>query len=126
MADATAQVAMTAEEWIAYYERHVGKKFRPMKCEKFLFHPEKGLMGYAFTEDGEALYVAHMIGDGEFWSEIARNYAVWCGKTKVRMETSRNPNAFVRRFGGKVTAHVVEFDVTEEKKKFKFKGGDAE
>ena len=109
MADAAPQVAMTADEWIALYERKVKKPFRPLKGERFLFSPDKGMLGYILPDD-DSLFVGHMIGDGFHWAEIARNLMHRSGRKRVRMQTSRNPKAFLRRFGGRITAHVLEFD----------------
>jgi hypothetical protein len=113
----------TVREWIAYYERHVGKKFRPIWREKFVFDAERGLLGFVFTDDGEALFVAHMIGDGRYWAEVARDLMHRSGRRVVRMMTSRNPDAWMRRYGGRVVDYVLEFDEETYKKG---SGGNAE
>jgi hypothetical protein len=109
--------ARTLEEWIAYYEKKTGGKHTFRTDEKVAFHPEHGYLSFidpAFSKPG--VFEGHIIvGDAPFWIDCVKKYMRGLGLTKARFYTTRNPEAVMKRYGGKIKGYWMEIDIDDFK-----------
>lgn len=71
--------------------------------------PEKGF--FVFEDREDALCVLQACGDGKWVDEIATMTARELGHKKIVFETRRNPKAWERKFGYKLTGYVLEKEI---------------
>ena len=105
----------TQSEWLEWYKTKTGcEDLELADDETIFFHPEHGFM-ICFTHDN-ILEVHHMAGDGKYWTGFIRDViAKHCEIDKVRMYTQRNPEAWKRKYGGRIIGYEMEADIDEIK-----------
>ena len=105
----------TKEEWQEWYTERTGiKDLELLADELILFHPEHGFMAL-FVNDEETLYLHHLCGDGEYWSRVLREIMRQKGLKKLRAYTKRNPQAWMRKYGGRIIGYEMECGIDELK-----------
>ena len=92
----------TLEEWIEFYERKTGKKFKPEENYKLLYRPDKGFCEISASDN--AILVGAVSGDGKFWKSSADLLARYmkfnfCRSINIR----KNIRAYLRLFGYRIT-----------------------
>ena len=108
--------AKTKDEWLKWYEERTGindLELQPNETVKY--HPEHGFAVY--FKDDDALYIHHMCGDGKYWFKTLMRAMQLEGVEKLRAYTQRNPRAWARKYGTKITGYVLEVDIDELEKK---------
>ena len=104
----------TREEWLEWYKERTGcEDLNLQSDELILFHPEHGFIAY-FT-NGDVFELHHMCGDGKYWVRIIQKIARFEGTAKIRAFTYRNPQAWIRKYGGRITGYEMECDIDELK-----------
>jgi hypothetical protein len=109
--------ARTKEEWIEIYRESTGEEIVPAPHLFLSWHPEHGAMTFidpACSEPG-VLEIVNMVGDGKFWSRIAKKFMRSAGLTTARLFTRRNPGAVNRRFGLRVVGYTMEANIDDIK-----------
>ena len=105
----------TKEEWQDWYRARTGiDDLELLPDELVLFHPEHGFMTF-FLDDEKTLYVHHMCGDGKYWVGILRAIMKARGLKTIRAYTRRNPQAWMRKYGGRIIGYEMECDIDELK-----------
>jgi hypothetical protein len=98
---------MKLQEWIAFYEKKLGHKFKPFPNSIFEFNEEKGFC--VWKQDGKTLMAGDVTGDGRFWDDFLQNKAKELGCKKIKFGTYRKkPTAFTRKYGYKVVGFLME------------------
>ena len=101
-------------EWLEWYKERAGcENLELAPDELILFHPEHGFM--AFFIDGDVFGLHHLCGDGKYWQRIIQKIAKFEKTTKIRAFTKRNPEAWIRKYGGRITGYEMECDIDELK-----------
>lgn len=104
----------TIAEWLKYYEERTGcKDLRLEHDEQIFFHPEHGFITF-YAHDG-ILELHHMCGDGKAWQKILTQIMRDNELTTLRAYTERNPDAWIRKYGGHVLGYYMEVDINDFK-----------
>ena len=104
----------TKHEWLDWYAKRTGTQDLQLdECEFVLFHPEHGFITF-FSHD-DVLELHHLAGDGKFWQEAVLKIMKMEGLKKIRAFTRRNPNAWIRKYGGHIRGYYMEADIDEIK-----------
>lgn len=78
-------------------------------CTDNLIENEHGFLTWKIHED--KLVAVQVYGDGKYWDAFLNELAKLIGLNKIMMATKRNPKTFERKFGYKVTGHILEKEV---------------
>lgn len=107
--------AKTKEEWLKWYQEKTGIEDLELQPDEVIhFHPEHGFITYLYHDD--VLELHHMAGDGKYWQKFVRNMLMGMhGLKKVRAFTKRNPQAWIRKYGGHIRGYYMECDIDEFK-----------
>ena len=110
-------------EWLNWYVQHGGEYDLQLEnYELTLFHEEHGFIAFFIYDD--VLELHHMVGDGKFWQNILISIMQKEGLKTLRAFTRRNPKAWQRKYGGKITGYEMEISINElENRKEKDKNG---
>lgn len=65
----------------------------------------------SWSVHGDKLVAHQVYGDGVYWDTYLNTLAQKLGLTKIMMATKRNPKAFERKFGFKLTGYILEKEV---------------
>ncbi len=104
----------TKNDWLDWYEKRTGTHDLQLDESEFvLFHAEHGFMTF-FTHD-DIFEIHHMAGDGKYWQQVIKKIMELEGLTKIRAFTKRNPNAWIRKYGGHIRGYYMEADISEIK-----------
>ena len=107
--------SMTIQEWLDWYKQHGGSgdlELHP--SETVNYHPEHGFITYFIHDD--VLELHHMVGDGKYWQKFIRNMLMGLhGLKKIRAFTRRNPQAWIRKYGGHIRGYYMECNIDEFK-----------
>ena len=105
----------TFNEWLNWYKEHGGTDNLELESYELVhYHPEHGFIVYFCHDD--ILELHHMVGDGKFWQKFIRNMLMGLyGVKKVRAFTRRNPEAWIRKYGGHIRGYYMECDIDEFK-----------
>lgn len=105
---------MNQNDWIEWYVQHGGNRDLMLDGrERVLFHPEHGFTSFLIHDD--VLEVHHMAGDGKFWVSHLKKVMKVFELKKIHMFTRRNPKAWIRKYGGRITGYYMEADYDELK-----------
>ena len=105
---------MTKDEWLKWYEERTGcDDLRLNPDELIMFHPEHGFITYWTHDDIFELH--HMCGDGKFWQAVIQKIARFENVHTLRAFTRRNPKAWIRKYGGRITGYEMEANIDEIK-----------
>lgn len=105
---------MTPQEWMKYYAQKTGCNDLELSSdEAVLFHPDNGFITF-FTHDG-ILELHHMCGNGKEWQKVIRQFMNDCGLHTLRAFTRRNPQAWMRKYGGHIRGFYMEASLEEMK-----------
>lgn len=105
---------MTIPEWLGYYRKKTGcKDLQLADYETVFFHPEHGFITF-FTHD-DILELHHMCGNGKEWQKLLVQIMKDNGLKKLRAFTRRNPQAWIRKYGGHIRGFYMECDAEEMK-----------
>lgn len=106
--------SMNQSEWIDWYVKHGGQEDLHLRDDELvLFHPQHGFLAFYVLND--ALVIHHMAGDGKFWQSVIINILKLLHLNKAQWYTERNPNAWIRKFGGKIKGYYMECDLIDTK-----------
>ena len=105
----------TKEEWLEWYKQHGGSGDLELHPSELVsFHPEHGFIVYFWHDD--ILELHHMVGDGKYWQKFIKNVLLnGTGLKTIRAFTRRNPQAWIRKYGGHIRGYYMECDVDELK-----------
>ena len=104
----------TLKQWIDFYERKSGDRFKQKPNATFLFDSEKGFIQYSIVDDfhGErVLLIDETVGNGRYWESEALIIAKENGCTKLVTVIYRDPNVYQKRFP---KTHIMAYVMTEE------------
>lgn len=105
---------MNQNDWLDWYVKHGGQSDLNLRDdETVLFHEEHGFISFFFDDD--YIEIHHMVGDGSYWVNIIKQILNMAGLNRVRWYTQRNPDAFIRKFGGHIRGYYMECDLHEAK-----------
>ena len=107
--------ARTKQDWVDYYEKKTGGRFVMAPDEMVLFHPRHGFLTFFLNQEDECIEVHHAVGDGKFWQAQAIRMLHVLGMERVRFFTRRNPEAWIRRYGGHIRGYYMEVELDEIK-----------
>lgn len=97
-------------DWVDYFRKRSGFDNPMIDSPGISYFPVGG--GFFTTKCmKDALFIPSAAGDGKELDEQICALAKRLGYTKVRFETRRNPRAWERKFGYKVTGYVMEKEV---------------
>ena len=100
--------------WLDWYVQHGGQKDLNLRDdETVLFHEEHGFISFFVLDD--VLHIHHMVGNGKYWVNIIKQIMKMLHLTKIRWCTKRNPNAWIRKYGGHVLGYYMECDFDDIK-----------
>lgn len=104
----------TKEEWLKYYEEKTGcRDLKLAPYERVFFSPENGFITFFVHDD--VLEIHHMCGNGKEWQKVVLQIMRDLGLRKVRAFTRRNPDAWIRKYGGHIRGYYMEADIDEIK-----------
>ena len=110
----TTTQSKNPDEWLDWYEEHGGSKDLQLgQNEAILFHPEHGFITFFIHDD--ILELHHAIGDGKYWQEVLMTIMKEEGLKTLRAFTRRNPQAWMRKYGGHIRGYYMEADINEIK-----------
>ena len=105
---------MTREEWLSWYEERTGcSDLELYPDEQIFFHPEHGFMTFYAHDDVFELH--HLCGNGKAWQKIIVQVMEDNGLTKLCAFTQRNPEAWIRKYGGHISGYCMEIGIDELK-----------
>ena len=105
---------MIREEWLKRYENRTGcEELDLLPDEQIFFHPEYGFLTYFIYDD--VIEIHHCCGNGKQWQKVVKQMMKDYGLTKVRFFTQRNPDAWIRKYGGHIRGYQMEVDIDEIK-----------
>lgn len=105
----------TKQEWVDWYERKTGGRFVLAPDELVVFHPEHGFLTLFVNPEEQCLECHHIAGDGRFWQKQIIRMLSRTGMTRARFFTRRNPEAWMRKYGGHVRGWYMEVGLDETK-----------
>ena len=104
----------TKTEWLEWYEERTGcGDLELYPNEQVFFHPEHGFITYFIVDD--ILELHHMCGDGKAWQKLLIEIMKQNGLKKLRAFTMRNPEAWMRKYGGHIRGYYMEAGLDEMK-----------
>ena len=106
----------TIDEWLSWYKEHGGTDSLELAPNELInFYEEHGFITYWIYDD--VLEIHHMAGDGKYWLKFLKNTVMSMnGLKKLRFFTTRNPRAWIRKYGnGRITGYEMEIDKDEIK-----------
>lgn len=71
-----------------------------------LIENKHGFCVYRYRDD--AFVLAAVYGDGAYWNKWAEDKAKSRGLNKIMCATKRSPNAYIKKHGYHVVAHLLE------------------
>lgn len=80
-----------------------------------VYRPDKGFFTYLYVPDRDALEIPKMCGDGRYWAKEIRRVCKEMNIGRALFFTKRNPEAWTRRYGGKVYGYFLEITVDDAK-----------
>jgi hypothetical protein len=93
------------------FEEKSGSKWTRLPNEVIVVCHDAGIMGYRINARDMSFTITKMVGDGRFWEskiiDILDGLAQF-GDITLKMYTRRNPQAFIRKFGGECVDNYVE------------------
>ena len=108
--------AKTKDEWLNWYlERTGDEELELFPNEIIDFHPEHGFIVYQVDTDKGVLYSHHTCGDGKYWVRIYKSIMELYGLKKLIGYTERNPEAWIRKYGGHIKGYDLEVNIDELK-----------
>ncbi|MBR1437864.1 MAG: hypothetical protein IJ587_04940 [Synergistaceae bacterium] len=108
------ETSKTKSEWLKWYKDRTGcKDLELMPDEHVFFHHKHGFITF-FAHNG-VLELHNMCGDGKKWQKILTQIMKDNGLTKLRAYTERNPQAWIRKYGGHILGYYMEADINELK-----------
>ena len=113
----TKRKPKTNQEWLDWYEQHGGNKDLLLHDdETILFHPEHGFLTYLIDKEEKILEIHHLCGDGKYWKKVLTYVLMKIhGLKTIRAFTRRNPEAWIRKYGGHIRGYYMEADINEIK-----------
>ena len=105
--------ARSKAEWLEYYREKTGSEVELNPDELVLFHPEHGFIVYAVDKEQGILHSHYTCGDGKYWQKVYYEIMKTNGLTKLLGYTERNPQAWIRKYGGKIKGYYMEVDISE-------------
>lgn len=106
----------TKEEWLNWYKERSGiEDLGIVQGEIISFHPEHGFIVYALDTENAILLSHHTCGDGKYWAKVYKTIMKMFGLKKLIGYTQRNPNAWIRKYGGHIKGYELEVDLDEFK-----------
>ncbi len=112
----------TFAEWVQIYEeRDSDTEYVLSPSEKIVFDPMHGFFTYAFDAASRTILIPKMCGDGKHWRALIHKMVLagqGIGIKGVLCCTKRNPQAYMRILGGKLTKLEVTYDFTSSKQHF--------
>ena len=104
--------SMTPEEWRQWYVKHGGALDLELDDREIvLFHPEHGFAAFLTHED--ILELHHAVGDGKYWQDVLVKIMKAHGLKRLRAFTRRNPQAWIRKYGGRIRGYYMEASLEE-------------
>ncbi|MBQ7170069.1 MAG: hypothetical protein IJR63_09250 [Synergistaceae bacterium] len=104
----------TKTEWLKWYQERTGcKDLELYPDEQVFFHPEFGFITYFIHDD--ILELHHMCGNGKKWQKVLIQIMKDYGLSKLRAFTKRNPEAWMRKYGGHIRGYYMEAKLEEIK-----------
>ena len=101
-------------EWVDWYVQHGGSRdLEQLDDEITLFHKEHGFISFFIHDD--ILEIHHMAGDGKYWQELIIKIMKLENLKIIRAFTRRNPQAWIRKYGGHIRGYYMEADIDELK-----------
>ena len=97
---------MISQEDIEKYLEKSGDQFI---YEDNLIENDHGFMSWKIAED--KLVLLNVYGNGKYWDEFSIALAKQLGLKGILTATRRSPKAFTRKFGYKITGHILEKEV---------------
>lgn len=105
---------MTRDEWLKWYEERTGTSDLELyPDEQVFFHPEFGFITFFINDD--VLELHHMCGNGKEWQKILVQIMKDNSLDKLRAFTMRNPDAWIRKYGGHIRGWYMEAELDEMK-----------
>lgn len=102
----------TPREWLDWYEARRGEEVAPLDDEQVLFCEEHGFIGFIVHDD--VFEIHQMASDSaDWWKPQVVRLMKELGLGKLRFFTRRNPNAIMRKHGGRIRGYYMEMDVSE-------------
>lgn len=99
-------------EWLDWYVEHGGSRDLELdERETVLSHPEHGFA--TMLAHGDILELHHLCGDGKYWQVVLVEIMKAHGLKKLRAFTRRNPQAWMRKYGGRIRGYYMEADLEE-------------
>jgi hypothetical protein len=102
--------ARTPEEWSELYEGKSRSKIEYSRGEEVLYQPDKGFFSFVLNPDDKCLECCKIVGDGKYWQAQIIAILKHLGWSRVRFFTKRNPEAWIRRYGGHIRGYYMEVD----------------
>jgi len=97
---------MVSKEDIEKYLRKSGDQFI---YEDNIVVNDHGFMSWKVQE--EKLVLLNVYGNGKYWDEFSIALAKQLELKSILTATRRSPKAFTRKFGYKITGHILEKEV---------------
>ena len=97
---------MITQEDIEKYLRKSGDQFI---YEDNIIANDHGFMSWKIAED--KLVLLNVYGNGKYWDNFSIELAKKLGLKGILTATRRSPKAFTRKFGYKITGHILEKEV---------------
>ena len=113
--DCKSSSSHTFDEWVNVYEKRTGGKFEPREDEVMFWHPERGILTVLADSAEKCLEVHYCVGDGKFWQKQIVAILRALGFNRARFFTRRNPEAWMRRYGGHLRGWYMEVSLDEAK-----------
>lgn len=88
---------MTLDDWLLKYHEKTKEYPNSFPGSDFVFDAERGFC--VSIPDGSTLIIGEVCGDGRYWLAWLTTMAKELGCNKLRFWTTRNPAAFIRKFG---------------------------
>jgi len=90
------------------------KKYLDKSGDSFIYEDnivvnEHGFMSWNIKEN--KLVLLNVYGNGKYWDDFSITLAKKLGLKGILTATRRSPKAFTRKFGYKITGHILEKEV---------------
>ncbi len=106
----------TLNEWFKWYKQRTGDKELEIYPNEIVdYHPEHGFIIYAIDKDAGILASHYTCGDGKYWARVYVDIMKLYGLQKFEGYTERNPEAWIRKYGGHIKGYYMEADINEIK-----------
>ena len=90
-------------------QRYLEKSGDQFIYEDNIINNDQGFMSWKIAE--EKLILLNVYGNGKYWDEFSIALAKKLGLKSILTATRRSPKAFTRKFGYKITGHILEKEV---------------